>query len=198
MLASGPTSIIGLRGKPRHGAIRAKRVMAKSRAQSRCGNPVFFSSIDTLGIVGSGEDKSDQRRVSPNVVSPSYVVNLVSVGGAAYVRRPQSWGRRARRTGKEGPGVLGGISAREIPSAGRANYLLLLPGTGRSTGTVGKDWQLMAENPTGLRESVESGSRPKVKRSTAGSAESALERARHRRRDSSPYAGAIPSARLGQ
>jgi hypothetical protein len=109
MLASGPTSIIGLRGKPRHGAIRAKRAMAKSRAQSRCGNPVFFSSIDTLGIVGSGEDKSDQRRVSPNVVSPSYVVNLVSVGGAAYVRRPQSWGRRARRTGKEGPGVLGGI-----------------------------------------------------------------------------------------
>jgi hypothetical protein len=86
------------------------------------------------------------------------------------------------------------------------NYLLLCPCHrsifNGSTGTVRQDPQSMAENRTGLRESVESGYRPSITGSIADSTKSALGRAQHRRRDGTPNAGAmppgVPPARLGQ
>ena len=187
---------------------RAKRVMAKSRAQSRCGYPVFYSSIHAVGNASAGNDEIDQRRVSPNAVSPSYLVKLRSFRGAASVSDPSD--EVAVLVVQVKSGVFRAFSA-IFPHAGfrvqfDQNYLHLCPCHrsifNGSTGTVPQNPQSMAENRMGLRESVESGYRPSITGSIADSTKSALGRAQHRRRDGTPNAGAmpprVPPARLGQ
>ncbi len=181
---------------------RGRWQRAERRADVGTRSSSHQSTLSTQ--LGRTITKLISAKCSTNVVSPLYVVKLFNCGDAACASDPHQGVvplvvRAKRSVFRAFSAVLVHAGFRVVIEQTISSYL---PAAGRSStariGTVRNHPQPIAENPTDFCGYVESGDRARVKRLIVGFAESALRRALHRRRDSTPKVSVIPSARLGQ